>query len=165
MKRTPLKRGTYKLKRSELKSKSRLQSKKPLPFRSEKTKAKYVERRALVERVLRDRPLCEACSAYAMCENMFRSDIQGVPTHTIYPSSQLHEIVLRSQSGDILDERIIISICDTCHKKVGDDPGVAYLMGLYLKSYQYDDEHVAEACKTLESLRDGIIYTPFYVED
>jgi hypothetical protein len=155
MKRTELKRGTSQLKPSKLKrGTSRLQAKKPMPWRSEKAKAKYVERRSLVERLLKDRPWCEACPAYAFEDEMNSARIRA--------SEHLHEIVNRSQGGDILDESIILVVCPRCHARIGDDALEAEKLGLHLRGIHYDEEHVAEACRVRESLSDGKYAMPFY---
>lgn len=144
MKRTPMKRTPF------------TGPRKIIPFRSEKNKAKHKSRMALREKVLKNRPSCEACSAYAVYDDK--------PYWAIADSVDLHEIVLRSQGGDILDRSIIISICRACHNRVDDEPKVALLLGLWLHGYQYDTDHVMEARKSLESWSFGVPYKPFYVE-
>jgi len=158
LKRTPLNRGTSKLSRSPLEKRSPLKSRVPIKWRSEKTKQLYVERRKLVESTLTDRPLCEACAAFHVYDH---STISAV----INPSEHLHEIVLRSQGGSILDTSIIVVVCATCHSRVDAEPLVAEMLGLYLRGHMYDKPHVAEARRVLETWSSGRPTTPYYLEE
>lgn len=140
MKRTPLKRKTpLNRGKSELKKSS-------LRKRSKKTEEKYVERRALVEKILTETPKCEACEIY--------NSYDGVRWR-VNKSEHLHEIVLRSQGGDILDESIIVAVCPVCHARVDEDRIVSELLGLYMRSYHYTKENVKEAKRVRESWKAG----------
>jgi hypothetical protein len=57
----------------------------------------------------------------------------------------VHEIVLRSQGGDILDESICLAVCRRCHARVDEDRDVAMLLGLYVPGFAYNDEAIKEA--------------------
>jgi hypothetical protein len=147
LKRTPLKQGAISLSRKGISSNGKgLKRGKRLRFRSKKMEEKYVDRRALVERLLEDRPWCEACLVYS------NNDYSQL---AIQKATDLHEIVNRSGGGDILDESIIVVVCPTCHARIGEDPKEAERLGLHLRRVHYDDEHVAEAQCVRESLANG----------
>lgn len=110
LKRTPLKRGT-----------------KALAKRSKKTEEKYVERRELVARILQERPLCEACRAFAAHD--------GKSTFNQHMSRDVHEIVRRSQGGSILDESNVLAVCRPCHIRIGNEPALAFELGLAKHSW------------------------------
>lgn len=120
-----------------LESRTQLSSSKRVNARSKKTEAKYVERRKLVSSILTERPNCEACDLY----NMFDFSNLG----QVNDSGEVHEIVLRSQGGDILDESICLAVCRRCHARVDEDRDVAMLLGLYVPSFAYTEEGVREA--------------------
>lgn len=111
LKRSPLKRSAAKPKQ-----------KKPIRKRSKKMDEVYVERRKLVEKVLKERPLCEACKIFAA------HDGKAVFNHHL--SRDLHEIVRRSQGGSILDEKNILAVCRPCHTRIGASPQLAFDLGL-----------------------------------
>ena len=92
-----------------------------LKARSKKTSAKYVERRKLVERLLKERPRCEA----------------QVPDVCTGKSVHLHERLARSQGGDILDpeQSGIITVCFECHWWIGTEVKKATEMGLRWRRY------------------------------
>ena len=87
--------------------------------RSKKMAAKYVERRKLVEKLLKERPQCEA----------------KVPDVCTGKSVDLHELLARSQGGSILDESNIICVCRACHDFVGTEVQKATEMGLRRRRY------------------------------
>lgn len=111
-----------------LQAKKGLQQKTPLKrggkpnYRSAKTSKKYEERRPLVERLLKERPYCEACPVFA--------EHDGVVTYARHPSRDIHEIVRRSQGGSILDEANLLAVCRGCHRRIGDYPALAFSLGL-----------------------------------
>lgn len=120
MKRTPMSRGSGGLSRSTpLKRSSRLAP------RSAKTTAKYAGsgsaegRRALVARLLAERPRCQATIA-----NVCTGD-----------SVDVHELLARSAGGSILDESNCICCCRSCHRWIGDHPLEALARGLRLSRY------------------------------
>ena len=73
----------------------------------------------MVERLLRERPVCEG-------------QIDGVCTHW---SVDIHEILARSAGGSILDEANLKALCRACHQWVGDHPLQALEMGLRRSRY------------------------------
>ena len=73
--------------------------------RSAKMTEKYGERRALVSRLLAERPICQRCGTN--------------------PSQDCHELLRRSAGGDILDEANIRTICRPCHDWIGLHPAQA----------------------------------------
>lgn len=102
--RKPLKRGGY------------------LRKRSKKMEDKYVERRKLVVKILSERPKCEACPIFAKHD--------GLATYKLSPSTDVHELVRRSQGGSILDETNVLAVCRKCHNRIGQYPALAFELGL-----------------------------------
>lgn len=90
--------------------------------RSKKTSDEYVERRKIVERLLAERPFCEACPKFAVHDKKV--------TYVRRPSQDIHEIVRRSQGGSILDESNLMAVCRLCHRRIGDHPQLAFALGL-----------------------------------
>lgn len=90
--------------------------------RSEKTQKKYIERRKLVVEMLAAIPWCQACPIFAQHDEkkMYRRN----------PSTDLHEIKRRSQGGSILDKENIMCVCRPCHSRIGDQPQLAFDLGL-----------------------------------
>ncbi len=120
MKRTPMSRGSGGLSRSAPMARG-----KPLAQRSAKMMAKYagsgsVEgRRALVGRLLAERPRCQAAIV-----NVCAGD-----------SVDVHELLARSAGGSILDETNCLCCCRPCHQWIGDHPLEALARGLRLSRY------------------------------
>ncbi len=81
--------------------------------------AKYVERRKLVEKLLKEHPQCEA----------------QVPDVCTGKSVDLHEVLARSQGGSILDPSNIICVCRECHDFIGREVKLATEMGLRRRRY------------------------------
>lgn len=120
-----------------LKSKTPLKAKKPIKSqrkpiakRSKKTEEKYVERRILVEKVLRERPICEACAIFAAYDNKV--------TYRVHMSRDVHELVRRSQGGSILDESNVLAVCRVCHMRIGNNPQLAFDLGLAKHGWERD---------------------------
>jgi len=90
--------------------------------RSKKKEAEYRLRRPLVARLLEERPWCEACAKFA--------EHDGVGIYRRNPSSDVHEIVRRSQGGSILDEENLMTVCRPCHTRIGNYPQLAFELGL-----------------------------------
>jgi 5-methylcytosine-specific restriction endonuclease McrA len=91
-------------------------------YRSKKKEAEYRLRRPLVARLLAQRPYCEACPVFAEHDEL-----------SIYnrrPSTDIHEIVRRSQGGSILDENNLLAVCRGCHNRIGNYPQLAFDLGL-----------------------------------
>jgi 5-methylcytosine-specific restriction endonuclease McrA len=110
------------LRKEPLRSKSKLKQKTPLKKRSKKMEAKYEDRRKLVSKVLKERPLCEACRVFAAHD--------GKSTFNHHMSRDVHEIVRRSQGGSILDESNVLAVCRPCHIRIGNYPQLAFDLGL-----------------------------------
>ena len=100
----------------------------PIRRRSAKKEAEYELRRPLVERLLRERPWCEACPVFARHDELV--------TYTRHPSIDLHEKVRRSQGGSILDEDNILCVCRMCHRRIGNEPQLAFDLGLALHGWE-----------------------------
>ena len=91
-------------------------------YRSRKKEEEYKIRRPLVARLLTEKPLCEACPVFAEHDEK-----------TIYrrnKSSDIHEIIRRSQGGSILDEKNLLAVCRPCHNPIGNNPQLAFDLGL-----------------------------------
>ena len=120
--RKPLKAKT------QLKTKTPLRAKTTLNKRSKKMKKIYEERRPFVERILKERPLCEACRVFAAHD--------GKVTYNQHMSRDVHEIVRRSQGGSILDESNVLAVCRPCHIRIGNFPELAFNLGLAKRSWE-----------------------------
>lgn len=95
-----------------------------IPHRSKKTAAKYVERRILVDRLLTERPGCEACA---------------ILSDRIRPSEDIHELISRGRGGDILDEANLMAVCRPCHTWITGNPQEAEFYGLALPSWAKEE--------------------------
>lgn len=113
----PLKRGAP-LKRSAIKKKQR----KPIRKRSKKMEDLYVIRREFVARILKERPLCEACKVFASHD--------GKSTYFQHMSRDVHELVRRSQGGSIIEEENVLAVCRPCHTRINAYPQLAFDLGL-----------------------------------
>jgi 5-methylcytosine-specific restriction endonuclease McrA len=120
--RKPIKRSDKPLKRTPLKNSS-----KKINHRSKKTEEKYKLRRPLVEKLLGERPWCEACPVFAQYDEL--------AVYQQRPSSDVHELVRRSQGGSILDESNLMCVCRPCHTRIGNYPQLAFDLGLSKHSY------------------------------
>lgn len=109
-----MKRGSVQLKRVAMK-----RGEKPLPFRSEKMKATYKERRPLVERLLRERPRCQ----FEECNDR---------------STEIHEVVTRARGGSILDESNCMALCHDHHAYITVNPKWAQENGYMKHSWERD---------------------------
>lgn len=91
-------------------------------YRSKKKEAEYRLRRPLVERLLQERPWCEACPKFAAHDNKI--------LYNRRPSVDIHEIIRRSQGGSILEENNLLAVCRDCHRRIGNYPALAFELGL-----------------------------------
>lgn len=98
--------------------------------RSKKKEAEYRLRRPLVERLLQERPLCEACAILAV--------YQEKSVYVLRNSQDIHEIMPRSAGGSILDEKNLLALCRPCHTFVTTHPLEAGNMGLHLPGWATD---------------------------
>jgi 5-methylcytosine-specific restriction endonuclease McrA len=96
-------------------------------YRSKKKEAEYSLRRPLVERLLSEKPACEACSIFAKHDEK--------ATYIQNRSVDVHEIVRRSQGGSILDESNLMCVCRPCHNRIGNYPQLAFDLGLAKHAY------------------------------
>jgi 5-methylcytosine-specific restriction endonuclease McrA len=90
--------------------------------RSKKKEAEYKLRRPLVQRLLEERPLCEACPIFAAHD--------GKTTYSRKIACDVHELIRRSQGGSILDESNLMTVCRPCHQRIGNYPQLAFDLGL-----------------------------------
>lgn len=88
--------------------------------RSEKRQADMVERRALVVRLLAERPTCEARWA---CRGARSVDV--------------HERIKRSRGGNILDpvQAHMVTLCRACHERTETHPAEATARRMLLPSW------------------------------
>lgn len=100
--------------------------------RSKKREAEYRLRRPLVERLLGERPLCEACPVFA--------EHDGAVTYRRNASCDIHEIIRRSQGGSILDEENLLAVCRPCHRRIGNYPQLAFDLGLAKRGWERKDQ-------------------------
>lgn len=77
--------------------------------RSLRMAALYRQRRALVIRLLAERPVCQRCHAAR--------------------ATDVHELVRRSQGGSILDLANLACLCRRCHVHVSEHPVAAEAEG------------------------------------
>lgn len=78
------------------------------------------ERRSLVERVLRERPVCEVNDGY----------------RCLRASVHLHERLTRARGGSILDPTNVIAVCWNHHGQIHDNPDWATSRGLLTHSWE-----------------------------
>lgn len=96
--------------------------------RSKKKEAEYRLRRPLVERLLTERPWCEACPVFAGHDHKI--------TYVRKRAVDVHEVVRRSQGGSILDEDNLLCVCRDCHRRIGNEPALAFELGLAKHAWQ-----------------------------
>lgn len=122
----PLQRKTPLRSNSSLSGSSGLKRTGKLRQRSKKMDAIYVLRRPLVEKLLTERPLCEACPVWAKYD--------GLVTYNRRRSVDVHEVLSRGRSGNtakaILDEANCICVCRACHDRIDRQSEVAETLGL-----------------------------------
>jgi 5-methylcytosine-specific restriction endonuclease McrA len=94
-----------------------------LRFRSKKTQRAYRARRALVEQLLAERPVCERCGSAR--------------------STEVHELLSRARGGSILDPSNCVTLCHACHSEVTQNPKTATAEGWLLPSWVPPKEHTA----------------------
>lgn len=116
------------MKRSPLNRKSSLKRTGFSRKRSKKMEQIYVERRKLVEKMLAEKPYCQACPVFAKHD--------GLSSYIRHGSVDVHELVRRSQGGSILDESNCITVCRPCHRRIGENPELAYFLGLAKRSWE-----------------------------
>jgi 5-methylcytosine-specific restriction endonuclease McrA len=96
--------------------------------RSNKKEAEYRLRRPLVEKLLEEKPYCEACPIFAEHDEK--------ATYIRQRSQDIHEIVRRSQGGSILDENNLLAVCRKCHTRIGNYPQLSFELGLAKHSWE-----------------------------
>ena len=90
-------------------------------FRSKKMARLYVDRRALVVRILDEFPICQRCGSN--------------------PSQDCHEVLSRARGGSITDPENIRALCRRCHVWVTEHPREATDEGWLRNSWdRYGDE-------------------------
>jgi 5-methylcytosine-specific restriction endonuclease McrA len=127
--KTPLKAKKKLQSKTGLKQKKPIKpSSRPIAHRSKKMEEKYVDRRKLVKKVLTERPGCQACPVFAQHD--------GLVVYRINQSTDVHELVRRSQGGSILDEENVLAVCRKCHTRIGEYPELSFNLGLAKHSWE-----------------------------
>jgi hypothetical protein len=98
---------------------------KPLAPRSKKRAAIAPLRAQLVERLLLERPLCEACLLIVTLG----------PIRCTVISVDVHERLARSAGGSILDEDNCVTTCRWGHDWIGNHPNEATALGIRTSRY------------------------------
>lgn len=156
LRRTELKRGDSQLKPSALKK------------RSKKMKDKYVDRRALVAEMLEAQPSCDACIIYYKYILAYDqlSNESGETPYTRFLTNRtvdIHELVNRSQGGDILQRQNLMAVCRLCHTRITTHPKEAEELGLHLESWCNTTIHFAEAERVRNDWKNGITTKPYWL--
>jgi 5-methylcytosine-specific restriction endonuclease McrA len=81
-----------------------------------------------VEKILSERPFCQACKVFAQHDKKV--------TFIQKNSTDVHEIIRRSQGGSILDEDNVLAVCRPCHARIGNYPQLAFDLGLAKRSWE-----------------------------
>lgn len=79
-------------------------------------------------RLLEERPLCEACPVFAEYDKKV--------VYSRQRSVDVHELIRRSQGGSILDEKNLLAVCRPCHQRIGNNPQLAFDLGLARHNWQ-----------------------------
>jgi hypothetical protein len=82
-------------------------------------------RRALVVRLLEERPWCEVCQSLKASEN---------PDAIVCRSADIHEILTRARGGSILDESNLLAVCRAHHMRIHRSPTWAAERGFLRKA-------------------------------
>jgi 5-methylcytosine-specific restriction endonuclease McrA len=90
--------------------------------RSKKKEEEYKLRRPFVEEILAKYPACQACPVFAKHDEKL--------TYRRNRSTDVHELIRRSQGGSILDPDNVIAVCRPCHTRIGNYPQLAFDLGL-----------------------------------
>lgn len=89
----------------------------PIRYRSKKMEHLYAtERRALVQQLLTERPVCQRC----------RKSV----------SQDIHELKSRARGGSITDIENLVAICRDCHRWITDNPKMAAQQGWLKHSWE-----------------------------
>lgn len=128
----------------------------PLKRRSKKMQAKYDDdgddgRIALVKRLLKERPVCEAGARIGgvvaiddtkpvrgtgSYGNGWRGWRLLVWKKCTRRARDVHEVLARSAGGDILDEKNCLCVCRNCRDWIGNNPAAATRAGLRKSRYR-----------------------------
>jgi hypothetical protein len=84
-------------------------------------------RRALVARLLSERPWCEVCLSLKATEN---------PDALVLQSHDVHEILPRSAGGSILDDSGMLCVCRAHHDRIHRSPTWAKERGFLRSRYE-----------------------------
>jgi hypothetical protein len=87
-----------------------------------------VDRRIFVAMMLNKHPYSVACPVIA--------EHDGLVTYVRRPSRDIHELIRRSQGGSVVDEGNCIAVCRPCHTRIGENPQLAFDLGLAKHSWE-----------------------------
>jgi len=90
--------------------------------RSKKKEEEYKLRRPFVEEILTKHPACQACPVFAQHDEK--------KVYKRNRSTDVHELIRRSQGGSILDPDNVLAVCRPCHTRIGNYPQLAFDLGL-----------------------------------
>ena len=130
MKRTPLKRKT------PLKQKTPLKRKTPLRPMSKKRQQVQAQRREFVKNELEYRQFCEAgphITRYLLAQltetmkKQYRAQQRTICQNN---AVDIHEPLMRSRGGSILDVENTVAVCRACHDWIHAHPEAATQLGL-----------------------------------
>ena len=155
LRRTPLKRGESSLRRSPLNRGDGGLKRSKLNQRSKKMDAKYVERREIVEDMLKSYPHCVACE-------IFHVKDRKPGLSYVRPSQDVHELINRSQGGSIFDSRNLLTLCRAYHSRITINPKEAEGLGLHLESWCNTDLHFNEAKRVRDEWQTGTTTAPYW---
>lgn len=125
MRGKPLKRGSKPLVRETGLNRGSVELKRGKQLNPVSKKRRKVSgpRRAFVERILTERPRCEACLPIRGGRHQRRS-------------VDVHELIRRGQGGSILEDYNVLAVCRPCHDWIGDHPEEAREYGVAIWSWE-----------------------------
>jgi hypothetical protein len=92
------------------------------------------ERRAFVRRILSERPQCEARNflrpIVGGLVGIDQDRVLGALRGCTWTSTEVHELLLRSRGGSIVDDDNVAALCHCCHAWTTTEPRLATMAGL-----------------------------------
>lgn len=115
-------------------------SRVPVNARSAKRAAIADERRAFVDRILRERPTCEGMFYLRAIVNTLGPGDQPVVVDAMracrFRSKEVHEKCKRSRGGSIIEDDNVLALCRPCHAFTEEQPRLATLAGMLTPSWR-----------------------------
>lgn len=114
-------------------------SRKPIPFRSAKRAAIADERRAFVDRILSERPQCEAGhylrpivgTLVGKDQDRVLAALRGCT----WKSTEVHELLSRARGDSIVEDANCMSSCAECVGWIGGNKRLARMAGMATRRY------------------------------